>query len=310
VCGGGGGSAAAPATAGALKSSRMALAAPSSSASTGIAAHGRNLDPCRPMEIRERALRDLARMLTRIPDEAIAQAYDDLKRHGIAWKLVALVNELVACGGGAPGAAPPAGECPSPPSAAGTLLRWCLSCLANLTYFGGVDLLGEPGVLHILLFALSSPDPTVVSYAVVGMSNVSGDTQCADFLDTSGALPRLQEIALCEEKPDVARRARRILANVEHVREERRVAKASLLRGCRCAKSAWSWHATALGGALGLLLLAFLLVYLWIWLSEADDSRLLVGVAPAAIDEALSKEITAHPHIALHDAVEQTHVYS
>jgi hypothetical protein len=138
-----------------------------------IANYGRNLEPSLPLEVREKALHELARMLAKIDDRDIGSTYDQLKRQGITWKLVALISELQAGevqqgDGGESGAS----TCPSPPNTSGTLLRWCLSCMANLTYFGGADLLKEVGVLTILLFALSSVDHTIQSYAVVGLSNV------------------------------------------------------------------------------------------------------------------------------------------
>jgi len=135
-----------------------------------IAYYGRNLEPSLPLEVREKALRELARALTKIDDRDIATTYDELKRQGITWKLVALVSEVQVAVDHAP---PALDACPSPPNTSGTLLRWCLSCMANLTYFGGADLLKDvSGVLNILLVALNSTDPTIQSYAVVGLSNV------------------------------------------------------------------------------------------------------------------------------------------
>lgn len=161
----------AAATAASAPSGWMSKKPRATSPASSIANYGRNLEPSLPLEVRERALRELARMLTRIDDRDVASTYEELKRHGITWKLVALISELQASVDNAPAV----DSCPSPPSMNGTLLRWCLSCMANLTYFGGADLLkdsGVSGVLNILLFALYSSDPTIQSYAVVGLSNV------------------------------------------------------------------------------------------------------------------------------------------
>lgn len=326
----------------ALASSKSRFSSPASS----IASYGRTLDPSLSIEVREKALRELAKMLTKIDDSDIASHYELLKRHGITWKLVALITELHAW------PEPPVvgGVCASPPNTSGTLLRWCMSCMANLTYFGGADLLKEPGVLHILLSALSSPDPTIQSYGVVGMSNVraraarqavrlrrapararscsparadptapraarqvSGDIQCVQFLERSDAMPRLEEIAADELKPDVARRARRILHNMRLLQ-----AQQPTPRQC-CRASHRSCRLILLCSLALTLLCLFALSLSWIWLVQDEgvpvsavigaDGSPLGAIAPGG---GIQARVHGQTVTVLRHDIEQTqsHVYS